>query len=74
MNGEMRGLSVEEAVREASEYLEKTACEKRYGDICVTLTMYEGQPVKLNTAYCEHLMRRKKCSLTTNKNQTQEVI
>ena len=50
MNGEMRGLTVKEAVSEASEYLEKTAYEKNYGDICVTLTMYEGQPVKLNTA------------------------
>ena len=74
MNGEMRGLTVKEAVSEASEFLEKTAYEKDYGDICVTLTMYEGQPVKLNTAYCEHLMRRKKSGLTANKNLSQEVI
>ena len=67
MNGEMRSMTVKEAVDAASEYLEKMAYEKNYGDIVVTLTMYEGEPVKLNTAYCEHLMKRKKTSLVVEK-------
>lgn len=67
MDDSMRGMSVKEAVDEARDYLEKMAYEKNYGDICVTLTMYEGQPVKLNTAFCEHLVKRKKSTLLVEK-------
>ena len=67
MFGEKRSLTVKEAVNEAAEYLEKMAYEKDYGDICITLTMYEGEPVKLNTAYVEHLIRRRKMSLVVEK-------
>ena len=67
MFGEKRSLTVKEAVNEASEYLEKMAYEKDYGDICITLTMYEGEPVKLNTAFCEHLIRRRKINLVVEK-------
>lgn len=67
MFGEKRSLSVKEAVNEAAEYLEKMAYEKDYGDICITLTMYEGEPVKLNTAFCEHLIRRRKINLVVEK-------
>ena len=67
MFGEKRALTVKEAVGVASEYLEKMAYENDYGDICVTLTMYEGEPVKLNTAFCEHLIKRKKTSFVVEK-------
>ena len=67
MFGEKRSLTVKEAVNEAAEYLEKMAYEKNYGDICITLTMYEGEPVKLNTAFCEHLIRRRKINLVVEK-------
>jgi hypothetical protein len=67
MFGEKRSLTVKEAVNEAAEYLEKMAYEKDYGDICITLTMYEGEPVKLNTAFCEHLIKRKKISFVVEK-------
>ena len=67
MFGEKRSLTVKEAVSEAAEYLEKMAYEKDYGDICITLTMYEGEPVKLNTAFCEHLIRRRKINLVVEK-------
>jgi hypothetical protein len=67
MFGEKRSLTVKEAVNEAAEYLEKMAYEKDYGDICITLTMYEGEPVKLNTAFCEHLIRRRKINLVVEK-------
>ncbi len=63
----MRAMTVKEAINEATAYLEKMAYEKDYGDITVTLTMYEGEPVKLNTAYCEHLTKRKKVSLVVEK-------
>ena len=67
MFGDKRALTVKEAVNEAAEYLEKMAYEKDYGDICITLTMYEGEPVKLNTAFCEHLIRRRKINLVVEK-------
>ena len=67
MFGEKRSLTVKEAVNEAAEYLEKMAYEKNYGDITVTLSMYEGEPVKLNTAFVEHLIRRRKMSLVVEK-------
>ena len=67
MFGEKRSLTVKEAVNEAAEYLEKMAYEKDYGDICITLTIYEGEPVKLNTAFCEHLIRRRKINLVVEK-------
>lgn len=63
----MKAMTVKEAVSEASEYLEKMAYEKNGGDICVTLTMYKGKPVKLNTAFCEHLIKRKKTILVVKR-------
>ena len=54
-------------VKDASEFLLKMACEKKYGDITVTLTMKDGIPVKITKTYCEFHVERKTARLVVDK-------
>ncbi len=60
-------VTLDEVLDESEKYVRKMAEEKRYGDITVTVTLHDGMPVKLSTAFCEHLARRTLKKFTVHK-------
>lgn len=47
------------AAKTASDYITRKACEKKFGDITVKVSLKDGVPVKVETAYCEYYVERK---------------
>ena len=51
-------VPIETLIAEADRFILEEAKKRKYGEISVTITMHEGVPVKLETAFCEHVARR----------------
>lgn len=60
-------VTIEQAAEEAKMIFLEAARSNAYGDICVSITMHEGKPVKLTRSVCEHLLKRNTKSLVVNK-------
>lgn len=58
-----RGLKMDyrisKAAKAASEYIIQKACEKKFGDITVRISLKDGVPVKIEKTYCEYYVERK---------------
>ncbi len=50
---------ISKAAKAASEYIIQKACEKKFGDITVRISLKDGVPVKIEKTYCEYYVERK---------------
>ena len=51
-------VPIETLIADSDRFIRDEAKKRKYGEIIVTITMHEGVPVKLETAFCEHIARR----------------
>ena len=51
-------VPIDTLIADSDRFIRDEASKRRYGDIIVKITMNDGVPVRLETAFCEHIARR----------------
>ncbi|MCR4735332.1 MAG: hypothetical protein K5829_10065 [Treponema sp.] len=50
---------ISNAAKSASDFITRKACENKFGDITVRVSLKDGVPVKIEKSYCEYFVQRK---------------
>lgn len=60
-------VRIQEAAKDAQQFIYDKATENKFGDITVTITLKDGVPVKITRTFTEHFVQRKTTALVVEK-------